>query len=170
VIRSDGTGGGTVQSSTVTIDDSGNVTGVAALTASGAVSGGSAAGAMVATQSDQETATSTTTLVSPGRQQFHPSAAKAWLYVSVSGGTPTLAASYNITSISDAGVGQLGVTIAADFSSGSFAMVGSVSPVNFGEMLSSNGKGTGSINLFCGSATAGFVDPNAYDAIFFGDQ
>ncbi len=31
-----------------------------------------------AAQSDQETATSTTTYVSPGRQQYHPSATKAW--------------------------------------------------------------------------------------------
>ena len=33
----------------------------------------------VATQANQETATSTTTIVTPGRQQFHPSAAKAWV-------------------------------------------------------------------------------------------
>ena len=37
ILRSDGTGGATVQNSAVTIDDSGNVTGVAGLTASGAV-------------------------------------------------------------------------------------------------------------------------------------
>jgi hypothetical protein len=123
-----------------------------------------------ATQSDQETGTSTTTVVTPGRQQFHQSAAKAWLFVAVSGGTPTLAASYNITSISDTGVGILGVTIGTDFSSGSYAMAGSVAPVNFGEMLSSSGRAAGSINLACGSAAAGFVDPVSYDAVFFGDQ
>ena len=37
VLRSDGTGGATLQNSAVTIDDSGNVTGVAGLTASGTV-------------------------------------------------------------------------------------------------------------------------------------
>ncbi len=45
VLRSDGVGGVTLQNSPVTIDDSGNVTGVAAITASGhlTVNGGSAA-------------------------------------------------------------------------------------------------------------------------------
>src|SRR5688572_30161328 len=42
-----------------------------------------AAGGMpaLAAQADQETATSTTTFVSPARQHFHPSAAKCWAYV-----------------------------------------------------------------------------------------
>jgi hypothetical protein len=136
----------------------------------GAISAASVSGGMVATQSDQEAGSSTTVVVTPGRQQFHLSAAKAWLFVTVSGGTPTLAASYNITSIVDTGVGILGVTIGTDFSSGSYAMIGSVQPVNFGEMLSSTGRAAGSINLACGSAAAGFVDPNSYDAVFFGDQ
>jgi hypothetical protein len=45
ILRSDGTGGSTLQNSAVTIDDSGNVTGVAALTASGTLitNGGTAA-------------------------------------------------------------------------------------------------------------------------------
>ena len=41
--------------------------------------------------------------VTPGRQHFHPSAAKAWAKISVSGGTPNLDAGYNIASISDDG-------------------------------------------------------------------
>lgn len=40
VLRADGTGGNTIQNSAVTIDDSGNVTGVATMTASGDVSSG----------------------------------------------------------------------------------------------------------------------------------
>ena len=74
----------------------------------------------VATQADQETATSTTVLVTPGRQQYHPSAAKAWLQA---GTTGNIDASYNITSVTDDGVGLITVTLATDFSGGAYAIV-----------------------------------------------
>lgn len=77
----------------------------------------------VSTQADQETATSTTTAVSPGRQQYHPSAAKMWAYITVSGGTPSLDASYNVTSITDTSAGNVTVTIANDFSSANYCAV-----------------------------------------------
>lgn len=76
-----------------------------------------------AAQSDQETATSTTTTVTPGRQQFHPSACKCWAYVTVSGGTPSLDASYNVTSITDTSAGNVTITIANDFSSANYCAV-----------------------------------------------
>lgn len=70
-----------------------------------------------AAQSDQETGTSTTTYVSPGRQQFHQSAVKLWAYVDRSAGTPSLSSpSYNITSVTDGAAAQTTVTIATDFS------------------------------------------------------
>jgi len=99
----------------------------------------------------------------------HSSASKAWLSVTVAGGVPTLAKSYNITSITDIAVGQLGVIIGTDFV-GSYSLVGSVAPNNFGETLSIAGRSPGGFNLYCGSSSAGFVDPTAYDAAAFGDQ
>lgn len=75
----------------------------------------------VATQANQETATSTVTLVTPGRQHFHPSAAKCWLYATYSAGVPTNSASYNITSVTDTAASRLGVTIATDFSSATWS-------------------------------------------------
>jgi hypothetical protein len=85
-------------------------------------------GAAAATQADQETATSLTTFVSPGRQHFHPSAAKCWAFVSVDGsGVPSLGASRNITSVTDGGVGILTITIATDFSSAAWAALPTVS-------------------------------------------
>lgn len=91
-----------------------------AITASGALSGGSAAGTMVATQADQETASSTTTLVSPGRQHFHPAASKAW--AKFAGGTGTAAASYNCTTARNT-TGSYTITIGNDFSSASYVVV-----------------------------------------------
>jgi hypothetical protein len=75
----------------------------------------------IADQSEMETGTSTTLAVTPGRQGFHPAHPKMWGRVTVSGGTPTLAASHNITSITDTGTGNLSVTIATDFSSVNWA-------------------------------------------------
>lgn len=72
-------------------------------------------GGTAATQADQETATSTTTFVSPGRQQFHPSAPKFWTRLNGTG-TAAITTSYNTTSITDNGTGDYTVTIATDFS------------------------------------------------------
>lgn len=74
----------------------------------------------VATQADQETATSVTAGVTPGRQHFHPSAAKAWVDFN---GTGTLAvnASYNISSVVDGGVGVYSPTFSINFSSANYA-------------------------------------------------
>ncbi len=74
-----------------------------------------------ATQADQETATSTATYVSPGRQQFHPSANKASLRIDFTSGTPTASASYNISTITDnAGQGDGTINFTTAFSSTSY--------------------------------------------------
>jgi hypothetical protein len=128
------------------------------------------------TQSDQETATSNTVAVTPGRQHFHPGHPKCWAYVTVSGGTPTLAASYNITSITDAGVGILTITIGTDFSSANYAaalggtkVVGSTGAV-VSEIESF--RAAGSIQLVCTSANsaASQSDPGTWTFAGFGDQ
>lgn len=75
----------------------------------------------VATQADMEAASSITQVVTPGREQFHPGVCKMWGIASVSGGTPTLDANYNVNSITDTGVGILTVTISTDFSSANYS-------------------------------------------------
>jgi hypothetical protein len=75
--------------------------------------------APAAAQSDQETATSTTTYVTPGRQQYHPSANKA--AVSFNGtGTVAIRVSYNVTSITDHGVGDYTVNLTTAFSTANY--------------------------------------------------
>src|SRR5262249_46589903 len=85
------------------------------VTSAGALSAATAAGAMGATQSDQESASATNLLVSPGRQQYHPSAAKAWVRFNGQG-TVAITASYNVTSITDNGVGHYTVNFTTAFS------------------------------------------------------
>jgi hypothetical protein len=82
-------------------------------------------GGTAASQSDQETATSTSTFVSPGRQQYHPSANKCWLNVTYSGGTPTNQASYNVSSLTDTAAGKLTINLTTAFSGTRYTMVGS---------------------------------------------
>ena len=71
------------------------------------------AGDVVATQANQETGTAVTLVVTPGRQQFHPSAAKGWVKANATGGS---AASYNLASLTDTGTGQVTITWNVDFS------------------------------------------------------
>ena len=72
-------------------------------------------GGSSAIQDDQESAVDTNIFVSPGTQQFHPSAAKFWLKATAN--STTIEASYNVTSVADTGTGVMTVTIGTDFSS-----------------------------------------------------
>jgi hypothetical protein len=83
----------------------------------------SGAGLPAASQAEQEAATAVDRTVTPGRQQLHPSAAKAW--VSFQGtGTVTVLASYNVSSVSDNGAGDYTVNFTTAFSSESYGYAG----------------------------------------------
>ena len=73
-----------------------------------------------ATQAEQETGTATDKIVTPGRQQFHPSAGKAWVKFDVAG---TENAMHNVDSVTDTGTGDWTVNITTDFSSADYAVV-----------------------------------------------
>jgi hypothetical protein len=72
-----------------------------------------------ATQAEQEAASSTSVYTSPGRQHFHPGVAKFYLKAGTAG---NILNSYNITSVTDTGVGIITVTIATDFSDGNYTI------------------------------------------------
>ncbi len=68
-----------------------------------------------ASQSDMETASSTTTAITPSVVKYHPGISKAW--VSFNGtGTVAIRASYNIASITDNGTGDYTVNFSTAFS------------------------------------------------------
>ena len=126
-----------------------------------------------AVQADQETATSTTTAVTPGIQQFHPSACKMWAYITVSGGTPSLDASYNVTSITDTSAGNVTITIATDFSSANYCAVanavtaGGVS--NVASVKTGQAAGSLVVRTYAG-ATGTDTDNINLAVVAFGDQ
>jgi hypothetical protein len=138
-----------------------------ALSATTSITAATIAGNVVATQADQETATSTTTVVSPGRQHFHPSAAKCWLACDNAGNVD---ASYNVTSITDTGTGVVTVTIATDFSSALYAINASVgTAVLVAVSEADRAAGSFVIRAF-NSGTGAAQDSTAgYHAVAYGD-
>lgn len=129
-----------------------------------------------ASQSNQETGTNLTNPVTPGVQQFHPSAAKAWAYVTVAAGAPTLQASYNVSGIVDSGVGLLTVTIATDFSTANWASLVTVEEPNgagvVGQVSTTTAKTAGAVLLNAVVITdgVGSVDPVNWNFVGYGDQ
>lgn len=125
-----------------------------------------------ATQSDQETATSTTTYVSPGRQQYHPSAAKAWVrYTTIT--TTSIAASYNVTSLTDNGTGDTTVNFTTAFSSANYGIAGIVggSSGSYTTRISSAAAPTSSTCRIDGLDGGGLGKDMAINCYsFFGDQ
>ena len=133
-----------------------------------------AASGTSASQAEQEAASSTSVMVTPGRQHFHPGSAKAWVKFNSAG---TVAASYNITSVTDNGTGSWTVNIATDFSSANYCGVA------FGGMkvVSTNmiiynlaaAAAAGTFNIFgydLAEVSADPTSPNEIYAVFFGDQ
>lgn len=93
-----------------------------------------------ATQAQQETGSAITNFVTPGRQQYHQSAAKAWGTYDQSSGTATLASpSYNVSSITDGSTGICTLNWSTAFSTAVYALVGcgkanstfATAPINF---------------------------------------
>jgi len=136
--------------------------------------------AEIAIQSEMETGTDTGRIVCPGRQHFHPGHPKCWAYVT-GNGTPSISASYNITSISDTGVGILTVTIANDFTNGNWTLVATAGNDNSdyatgeGVSVSYHSKTAGTVVLIAddGDEDGGqsdLADPWAWDFVAFGDM
>jgi hypothetical protein len=131
-----------------------------------------------ASQSDQETASSTTVAVTPGVQQYHPSAAKAW--ISFNGtGTVSVRASYNmdgVTPITDNGTGDYTLNIGTDMSSGNYSVVGSARsnaadsvPIMFLQSGLSSRTG-GSVRVRSVQVGTAFFDSDTIDVAMYGDQ
>ena len=130
-----------------------------------------------ATQAVQETATATDTAVTPATQQSHPSSPKWWLEATVSGGTPSVADSYNNTSITDTNLGVLTATIATDFSSANWVCHitcrGPDSTQGRAGWVYDSSQSAGAITGLCytlGSSSPSNTDPSAWYLSGLGDQ
>ena len=146
--------------------------GTGTATFSGALAAASVTGTHVATQAEQESASATDKIVTPGRQHFHPGHPKCWGFVTFSGGVPTLQTSYNITSITDTATGFLTWTIATDFSSANWAPLMTVvnDAVNAGQHTFAASMAAGSVIQRTFNASHVNDDPDGASFMGLGDQ
>lgn len=126
----------------------------------------------LATAAEMVTGTDTARVPSVATTANHPGVAKFWGYVTVSGGTPTLAANYNITSITDSGPGLLTVTIANDMGSTSYVIQGTCTGADSStrtcQVSSTNAQAAGSFKLVCQDADGQNQDPVAWHFVGYG--
>ena len=142
----------------------------------GDLSAATASGAVVATQAQMETGTATTLLVTPGRQQYHPSAAKGWLKA-VSNST-TIEASYNVTSVDDTATGAMTINWATDFSGGDYCAVtsavidqGGADATTYATTIGATGLAAGVTRMYMARVSDGaLTDPSRWMCVAFGDQ
>lgn len=99
---------------------------------------------------------------------------RAWAKVTVSAGTPAIAASYNLTSITDAGVGLLTVTWDRDFASANYVVVATCENdgvANSFAAISNGAFAAGALtNLASIDTAAAARDPASYSIIAIGAQ
>ena len=128
-----------------------------------------------AVQSEMETGTSNVLAVTPGRQQFHASAAKAFTNFN---GTGTIAARrlYNVSSINDNGDGDYTVNFSTAFSAADYSWAvdagGGVGGSDFDTRGPDQADPTGSAFRFSvlGGAQLSRLDAAWISAVFYGDQ
>lgn len=123
---------------------------------------------IAATQAQQETGTAVTAPVTPGRQQFHPSAAKVWIRCNQNG---AIAGSYNVASIADTGTGIVTVTLTTAFSSTNYSAIGS-NDCGGGGLFAGASITSASVYrlLSMNTVTQSAQDSGIYFSVAFGDQ
>ncbi len=132
----------------------------------------------VASQAEMEAAAATDKYVSPGRAHFHPGVAK---FLVKCGVTANILASYNVTSLTDNGTGDVTVTIATDFATADFCAQVSVemTATTYGMAntreahVRSGGQAAGTLRCDCvdnTTTTSLIKDPTAWHISGLGDH
>lgn len=122
-----------------------------------------------ADQAEMEAGSSTTVVVTPGRQQFHPAHPKMFANVTISGGVATVQNSYNITSVVRSSNGVIDVVIATDFSGTGWALIGSTQFSSASYWFSYQGKTAGTFTGRNVNDSAASIDPPEWNFSGQGD-
>lgn len=131
-----------------------------------------------ATQAEMEAGTATNKYVTPQGVNWHPGACKFWVKCGV---TANVLNSWNVTSLTDNGTGDVTVTIATDFSSVDYAafVTAEMTATTYGVAnareahVRSGGQAAGTLRCDCidNTATTNLIkDPTAWSIGGFGDQ
>ena len=128
---------------------------------------GALSGDAIAAQAEMESGTATDSIVSPGRQHFHPSAAKAWCRANNAGAA---VASYNVTSVTDTGTGDATVNWSITFSAATaYCVVGAVHTTSTLMLRVNSLAAANSTQLVVFSLAGALADPDSYMVAAFGD-
>lgn len=123
----------------------------------------------IATQAEQEAASSTTLAVVSGRQKYHPGTCKAWVYFTVAGGVVTVEISHNITSVVRNSAGDYTITWNVDFSTSLFSWVGSATTDNTNPwVVGEAGRAAGTLNIRTARPAIGYADAANVCVVAFG--
>lgn len=131
-----------------------------------------------ATQAEMEAGTATDRFVTPQGVNWHPGVSKFWVKAGVTG---NVLASWNVTSLTDNGTGDITVTIGTDFSSADWCAQVSVemTATTYGVAntrephIRSAGQAAGTVRCDCvdNTATTSLIkDPTAWHISGLGDQ
>jgi hypothetical protein len=128
--------------------------------------------AAAASKTDEQTGTSSTVVTTPSQQQSHPSAAKAWGYVTFSGSTPTLQQNYNVASVSLSSTGVVLWTLTTSFAATTYACIIGAQPSSSNlqsDFVSSRAVGSITTSHYEGSTPA-LTNPAAIQIVCYGAQ
>lgn len=129
------------------------------------------AGLVAATQAEQEEGTSVVVATTPGRQRFHPSAAKAWVNFNGTG-TVAINQSFNVSSITDSGTGLYIMNFTVAMSAATYATIDGIGATSgdYGADLIFHTYAVASVSIAVTNRTPSYTDfPNICVAVL-GDQ
>lgn len=172
-----------VASASASLSNLGGASTATTITGGGiATGGGSLASNRVITvtaavKSDQTTATSNTTAVTPAVQQYHPSAVKAW--ANFNGSSGSVNAGYNVTSVTKNATADYTVNFTTAFANANYAA--NCTPNGFhsggaheGQMGQIGTQSTGTCQVFNGTTNASGLwvpnDAQTVNVTFSGNQ
>lgn len=128
-----------------------------------------ALGLAYAAQSDQETGTSTTTVVAPGTQQYHPGHPKAQGRVASDGSTAGTA--FNVASTSKTSTGLYRVTMSNALSSGNYGVIATVlGNSGAGISIEANIISTTVFDVRIRASSSGTLTDSVFAFVVFGDM
>ncbi len=122
----------------------------------------------IAIQSEMEAGTDTARAVVPGRQHYHPSAAKAWVNCDNSGANT---ASYNVSSVTDVATGRAQANLTNSMSSANYAAISCTNGGGGGIFGGADALAAGSFELRSwNTSTQTLQDSGRNYGVVFGDM
>jgi hypothetical protein len=124
---------------------------------------------VAATQAEMEAAASTSAFVTPGRQHNHPGHPKFRVKAGLTG---NILEAYNVTSLTDTGIGALTITIATDFSNTNWTCLATIELAStvIAQSCTYDAPAAGTVILRSVVEAGSATDPVTWSCAGLGDQ